>query len=192
MNNNFNNKRIIVISAPSGGGKSVVANYILENFPNICFSISSTTRNKREGEEDNIHYYFLSKEKFIEKMNNGEFVEYEEIYGNYYGTLKSEIEKTFAENRVMLFDIDVKGAYSIRNQYPQESLLIFLKPPSIEVLEQRLRNRKTESEEQIKTRLSRAKSEIEMNADFDYIVENNDLQETLSKVHQIIKENIKQ
>lgn len=192
MNNNFNNKRIIVISAPSGGGKSVVANYILENFPNICFSISSTTRNKREGEEDNIHYYFLSKEKFIEKMNNGEFVEYEEIYGNYYGTLKSEIEKTFAENRVMLFDIDVKGAYSIRNQYPQESLLIFLKPPSIEVLEQRLRDRKTESEEQIKTRLSRAKSEIEMNADFDYIVENNDLQETLSKVHQIIKENIKQ
>ena len=184
------NKRIIVIAAPSGGGKSVVANYILHNFSNICFSISSTTRNKREGEENNEHYYFLSKEKFLEKINNGEFVEYEEIHGNYYGTLKSEIDKIFAENKVILFDIDVKGAYSIRNQYPEESILIFLKPPSIELLEQRLRNRKTESEEQIRTRIERSKLEIEMSSDFDYIVENDNLQETLDKVSQIIKENI--
>jgi guanylate kinase len=102
------------------------------------------------------------------------------------------IDKILDENKVMLFDIDVKGAYSIRNQYPKESILIFLKPPSIEVLEQRLRNRKTESEEQIRTRIARSKLEIEMSFDFDYIVENDNLQETLDKVYQIIKENIKQ
>ena len=182
-------KKIIVISAPSGGGKGVVSNYILKNFPNVCFSISSTTRKIREGEKNGIHYYFLTQTNFENKIKNDEFIEYEEIFGNYYGTLKSEVENAFNENKILLFDIDVKGAYSIKKCYPDETLLIFLKPPSLEILADRLKNRKTENDEQIKNRIARAELEIEMSKDFDYIITNDLLEETLHTVHKIICEN---
>ena len=183
-------KKIIVISAPSGGGKSVVSKFILEKFPNISFSISSTTRKIREGEKDGNHYYFLTQTDFENKIKNNEFIEYEEIFGNYYGTLKSEVDKIWTENKILLFDIDVKGAYSIKKNYPNETLLIFLKPPSIEILAERLKNRKTENEEQIKNRISRAELEIEMSKNFDFIVTNSLLDETLNTVQKIINENI--
>ena len=179
-------KRIIVISAPSGGGKSVVANYILQNFRNVCFSISSTTRKMREGEVDGVHYYFLDRAEFEKKISNDEFVEYEEIFGNYYGTLRTEVEKAFAANQVLLFDIDVKGAYSIKEHYNEESLLIFLKPPSIEILTERLQNRKTETAEQIKNRIARAELEIAMSNDFDFIITNSILEDTLSEINKAI------
>ncbi len=183
-------KRIIVVSAPSGGGKSVVAKYILENYKNIKFSISATTRQIRDGETNGQHYYFLSKDEFEKKIKLNELVEFENIFGNYYGTLRTEIEEAFAAQQKILFDIDVKGAYSIQKNYPQDALLIFLKPPSLEVLEERLRNRKTETDEQVKKRIARAKMEIEMSKDFDFIVVNDILEETLQQVKNILNENL--
>jgi guanylate kinase len=183
-------KNIIVISAPSGGGKSVVSRHILSKFPNVNFSISTTTREKRSGEEDGKHYYFISKEEFQQKIDNNEFVEYEKIFGNYYGTLKSEVENILSENKVLLFDIDVKGAYSIKNEYPEKTILIFLKPPSIEVLMKRLRGRETEKEEQIQKRISRAQIEIDLSKNFDYIVINDNLQKTLAEIDKIMNKNI--
>lgn len=179
-------KRIIVVSAPSGGGKSIVANHILEHYKNVQFSISATTRKMRKGEVNGKHYYFLSKEEFEEKIKANEFVEYESIFSNYYGTLCSEIELAFEKQKQILFDIDVKGAYSIKKHYPEDTLLIFLKPPSLEVLKNRLINRKTETEEQLEKRIARAKMEIEMSADFDFVIVNDVLDETLKQVDDIL------
>lgn len=183
-------KKIVVLSAPSGGGKSVAANYILENFPQIRFSISATTRQKRNGEIEGQHYFFLKKQEFEEKIKSNEFVEFEEIFGNYYGTLKSEVDFNLKNNNLLLFDIDVKGAYSIKKHYANESLLIFLKPPSLEVLETRLRNRKTETDEQINDRIARAKMEISNCDNFDFVIVNDVLEETLKQIDEILKENL--
>lgn len=186
----MNKKRFIVLSSPSGGGKTTVAKYLMGKYPQISFSISATTRNIRTGEVDGKDYYFLSKEEFKSKIEQDELVEYEEIFGNYYGTLVSELQRAKNEDKILLFDVDVKGALSIRKFYPEESLLIFLSPPSIEILEQRLRNRKTENEEQLSIRLARAKSEIDQAEIFDYLIINNLLDETLDKSQNIIQKEI--
>lgn len=186
----MNKKRFIVLSSPSGGGKTTVAKYLMGKYSQISFSISATTRNLRPGEIDGKDYYFLSKEVFKNKIDRGELIEYEEIFGNYYGTLLSELLRAKNEDKILLFDVDVKGALSIRKHYPQESLLIFLAPPNIEILEQRLRNRNTENEEQLSKRLARAKSEIEQANKFDYLIVNNLLDETLEKSENIIKKEI--
>lgn len=185
------NKQLIAISAPSGGGKSVVTRYLLKKYPEIIFSVSATTRQKRPMEEDGRDYFFLSREKFEDLIKNNQLVEWEEIFGNYYGTLKSEIEKALKNDKIMLFDIDVKGALSLRKHYPDNTLLIFLAPPTIDVLVERLKRRATETEEQLRTRIARAKMEIETSKEFDYIVINDVLDETLEKVEKIIKENCK-
>ncbi len=186
---NMSKKQLIVISAPSGGGKSVVTRYILSKFPNVIFSISATTRPKRPNEIDGKDYYFLSKDKFQELISQNQLIEWEELFGNYYGTLKSEVQKALDNNKIMLFDIDVKGALSLKKHYPDNTLLIFLTPPSRDVLIERLRKRGTESEEQLKNRLARAEMEISMSKEFDYIVVNDILEETLQKVEQIFTEN---
>ena len=183
-------KKILVISAPSGGGKSVVANYILNNFDNFSFSISSTTRNIREGESEGVNYYFLDKDSFTEKINNNEFVEYEVFFGNYYGTMVSELERIISINKIPLLDIDVKGAFSIKKYYRDDAFLLFLKPPSIDVLKERLINRKTETSEQIEKRIARAKMEIEMSKDFDCILVNDKLDVLLEQVKELIEKKI--
>ena len=182
-------KKILVISAPSGGGKSVVVNYILSKFKRFNFSISATTRSIRDGEKDKESYYFLDKETFINKINNNEFVEYEEFFGNYYGTMVSEIERIVSLDKVPLLDVDVKGALSIKERYPDDALLLFLKPPSIEVLKQRLINRNTETIEQIEKRIARAEWEIEMSKNFDCVLINDNLDNLLNEIRKLISSN---
>lgn len=182
------NKRLLVLSAPSGGGKTTVAKHVLSKFSNFGFSVSATTRAPRAGETNGKDYYFFSKEEFINKIKNNEFAEHEEIFNNIYGTLKSEIDNALNGGKNLIFDIDVKGALSIKKAYPGEAFLLFLMPPDLEELENRLRNRDSENEVQIETRLARSAMEIAMKNEFDAIIINDDLHETLAKVEQIIQE----
>jgi guanylate kinase len=180
-------KQLIVISAPSGAGKTTITKRMLEAHPNeLTFSISATTRSIRNGEKNGIDYYFLSKDEFLQKIKENELIEYEEIFGNYYGTLVSEIDRAKDLNKSLIFDIDVKGGISIRTRFPDDSLLIFISPPSMEVLRARLENRGTESPEVIERRLARAKMEMEMAAVYDHVVVNDDLKEAITTVESLI------
>lgn len=179
-------KYLIVLSSPSGGGKTTVAQFLLKKFKHLHFSISVTTRKPRHNEQDGKDYFFISKEEFEEKLGNNEFVEYEKIFDNYYGTLKSQINKAVAEGIFLLFDVDVKGAINLKKAFPDNTALIFLVPPSIEVLEERLKKRASETSEQVQKRLERAKLEIEHQNEFDYIVINEELNKTLATVDNIV------
>ena len=182
---------LIVIAAPSGCGKTTIAKAILKKHPDMLFSISATTRPMREGEVHGKDYFFLSKEEFEERIRTGDLVEWEEIYGNEYGTLKSEISRALQQGRVMLFDVDVKGALSIRRHFPNESLLIFIQPPSFEILKQRLEHRKTENPETLKRRLERVPMEMEQGRQFDVQVVNDELQRAIDEVDGIVQQRVK-
>lgn len=180
--------RLIVISAPSGSGKTTIARAIMQKYPAMLFSVSATTRAPRTGEVNGKDYFFLTKEEFQRRIQAGELVEWEEIYGNFYGTLKSEVDRTLNQGKVMLFDVDVKGALSIKRTYPQDSVLIFIRPPSFETLKERLLNRKTEDEATIRRRLERVPMELEKGSQLDWQVVNDDLQVAINKVDEIIRE----
>jgi guanylate kinase len=182
------NKRLLVLSSPSGGGKTTVAKHLLATFTNLGFSISATTRAKRPNEIDGKDYFYLTQEEFSEKIKNDELVEYEEIFGNFYGTLKSEISNAINSSRNLIFDVDVKGALSLKRAYPEESLLIFLAPPDKETLAKRLKGRDTETELQVSTRLQRAEMEITQSDKFDFLIINDKLEETLAKAESIARE----
>ena len=182
---------LYAIAAPSGAGKTTIVKEILKNNPDIEFSISATTRKKRNNEVDGKDYYFISKEEFENKIKNGDFIEYEKIFdGNYYGTLKSAVEDVMKRGKSMLFDIDVLGALSIKRHFKNDSVLIFIKPPGKDEIIQRLRNRKTETPEQIENRLSRFDIEMAKMNEFDYIVLNDDLKTAVNKVQEIINKTI--
>ena len=180
-------QKLIVLSAPSGSGKTTIARELLHRYPEFTFSVSATTRPKRVNEIDGRDYCFLSREKFQKKITDGLLVEWEEIYGNYYGTLKSEIDRTLAAGIPMIFDVDVKGALSIRRKYPDDTLLIFIRPPNVEVLTARLKNRKTENEETIRKRLERVPMELNAGAQFDVSIINDDLQRAIGEVDDFIR-----
>jgi len=180
-------QKLIVISAPSGCGKTTIARDILRRRPDIVFSVSATTRLKRTNEIDGVDYFFLTKEEFRKRIEDGALVEWEEIYGNYYGTLKREIDRALRAGKSMLFDVDVKGALSIKRRYPDDTIMIFIKPPSMEVLTQRLKNRKTESPETIQRRLDRVPMELQQGEQFDVSVINDDLQKAIARVDDIIR-----
>lgn len=182
-------KRLIVFSSPSGGGKSTIVKMLLSKFNNILLSISATTRSPRAGEVNGEHYYFLTQAEFKTLIDTDKLIEWEEIFCNYYGTPKSEIERADRLDKCLIFDIDVKGALSIKTKYPEDSLLIFIAPPSKEVLVDRLRNRKTESEEQIARRLQRIDFEMSFKDKFDFVVINDDLETAFSEVQKIINSN---
>ena len=175
----------MVISAPSGAGKTTIAKAMLQKFPSLSFSVSATTRGRRDGEVGGKDYLFLSQEEFQKRVLNGDFVELEEIYGNWYGTLKSEIARAAAEGRQLLFDVDVKGGISIQRHYPH-ALMIFIRPPSVEVLVERLRNRRTEDEATVERRMQRVRMEMELGASFGHSVVNDDLADAIAQVESLI------
>ena len=182
---------LIVVSAPSGAGKTTIVKEILKEYPQIIFSISATTRPKRETEIDGIEYFFLSESQFKEKINNDEFIEWEKFYDYYYGTLKSFITANIEAGKSVLLELDVKGALTIKRLYPYAHL-IYISPPSFDELVNRLRQRNTENESDFIKRIERAKMELSLKDQFDYVIENHDLQtaikEAKSLVNKILKE----
>ncbi len=183
----MNKPKLFVFAAPSGGGKTSIIKPLLQRHPDFEFSVSATTRSMRNGEVNGKDYFFLSKKEFEEMIARGKFVEHEFFFGNYYGTLKREVDHALKAGHSMIFDVDVKGALSIKKAYPDDAVLLFIVPPSTEVLETRLRNRKTEDEEKIRGRLQRAAMELEMGKQFDVTVVNDDLERAIGEVDSIIK-----
>ena len=165
---------IIVISAPSGTGKTTIVRRILSDFPQFVFSVSATTRKKREHEVEGIDYFFISEEEFKKKVQNNEFVEWELFYDYYYGTFRSFIDNWINNGKSVILEVDVHGALEIKRIYP-EAILIYIAPPSLEELIIRLKKRKTENEEDLRKRIERAKMELSHKDKFDYIIVNNDL-----------------
>ena len=166
-------KKVIILAAPSGAGKTTISKYLLERFSRLSFSISATTRAPRGTEQDGVEYHFLSQAKFEGLINENAFLEYEQVYqGVYYGTLKSELDRIWDLGKVPVLDIDVKGAIRVQKQLGAKSLSIFIMPPSIEALKERLLNRQTETEESIKTRIDKAEFEIGFSNQFNAIVKN--------------------
>jgi guanylate kinase len=178
--------KLIVVSAPSGAGKTTIVKALLARHPSMMFSVSATTRPKRESEVEGRDYFFLQREEFERRIRAGELVEWEEIYGNLYGTLKSEVDKALAGGKTMLFDIDVKGGLSIKRKYPDESVLIFIRPPSIEALRDRLLNRKTEDEATFKRRMERVTMELGKASEFDHQVINDNLETAIAEVDALV------
>jgi len=177
---------ILVVSAPSGAGKTTIVKSILKDIPHLAFSISSTTRKKRENETDGVDYHFISEKNFLSKIEKNEFVEWEKFYDYYYGTTKGFIDEKIKNGISVLLEVDVKGALSIKAIYP-EAILVYIYPPSFEVLVERLKNRKTEDEIDFKKRVERAKMELSQKDKFDYLVVNNDLNTAISEVKSLIK-----
>ena len=180
MNIDGRNKKVIIFSAPSGSGKTTIIKRLLTYFPEFEFSISATSRQPRAGEVDGQDYYFLTKESFAEKVKNDLFLEWEEVYaGTCYGTLKSEIERIWDNGKIVVFDVDVLGGMRLKEYFGSKALSIFVMPPSIEVLEQRLRIRNTETEEAIQKRLSRSSLELQHSTKFDVTVVNDVLEQAV-------------
>jgi len=181
-------KHLIVLSAPSGAGKTTIAHYLLARFPEkLRFSVSATTREMRQGEVNGEDYHFISREEFLQRIEAGALIEYEEIFGNFYGTLHSEVDEAIANGEFLIFDVDVKGALSLRRAYPEDSMLLFIAPPDMDVLEKRLRSRQTESNEQIEIRLKRAHMEMLEKDNFDEIIVNSDLNQSCSEAEKIVQ-----
>ena len=182
--------KLFAFASPSGGGKTSIIKPLLKKYPEFEFSVSATTRGMRPGEVNGKDYFFLSKKEFEDLIAQGGFVEHEFFFDNHYGTLKREVERSLNAGHSMILDVDVKGALSIRKMYPKESVLIFIVPPSLDVLEHRLRSRKTEDDQKIKKRLQRAAMEMETGRQFDATVVNDVLEKAISEVDSIITEHI--
>lgn len=183
--------KLIVISAPSGAGKTSIVHHLLKNMLELSFSVSACSREKRDNETHGKDYYFLGVEGFQNKIKEDAFLEWEEVYENqYYGTLKSEIERIWSEGKTVIFDVDVIGGLNIKKQYPKECLSLFIMPPSVDVLRERLSGRGTESEAKLEMRLAKAEQEISKNQEFDKVILNDDFgiacEETMEAITNFI------
>jgi guanylate kinase len=178
--------QLIVLSSPSGGGKTTICKALASRNPDFKISVSATTRPPREGEKEGVEYHFLSSGEFFRQVENDEFMEYEEVHGNYYGTLKSRVDQLLQDGFSVIFDIDVNGALAIKKKYP-EAILIFIRPPSLEELKRRLRARKTEDPASIEKRLQRLPMEYAKAKYFDYDIVNENLEKTIIRIRDIIK-----
>ncbi len=181
--------KLVIFTAPSGAGKTTIVRHLLQRFDNLAFSVSATTRKQRAHEIDGRDYYFLTPEEFMQRVAHGDFLEWEEVYpGQYYGTLRSEIERLWQEGKDVIFDIDVKGAWRIKQAYPDKSLAVFVMPPSPKTLFERLRNRHTENEESLHMRIARASEELKWAPRFDVILVNDHLEDALKQAEKIVGE----
>lgn len=183
----MNHRKALLFSAPSGSGKTTIIRELLQRFDCFEFAISATSRQPRAGERNGEDYYFLTPETFRQRVDNGDFLEWEEVYaGTCYGTLKSEIDRIWDNGHVIIFDVDVNGGMNIKKYFGSDALAIFVMPPSVEVLSQRLRSRGTESEEAIAKRLARSAEELKMSGQFDVTVVNDLLDRAVDETQRII------
>ncbi len=181
--------KLIIVTAPSGAGKTTIVHHLINTFPELEFSISATNRPKREKETDGIDYYFISSEDFKNKIAHKEFLEYEEVYtGRFYGTLKSELERLWQQDKCIIFDVEVKGAVNIQKAYPAVSLSIFIMPPSKEILLERLRQRNTETPQTLNQRMERAEEELTYAPRFNATIVNDNLQDALIKSENLVRD----
>ena len=179
--------KCIIFSAPSGAGKTTIVHRLLDEINTLEFSVSACSRESRHNEKNGVDYYFLGVEEFQKKIKENAFVEWEEVYpDNYYGTLKSEIERIWSHNKVVIFDVDVVGGLNLKHFFGSKALAVFVKPPSMKILEERLRSRKTETEEKIHMRISKAKFEMDRANEFDYLLVNNDLDIAVTEIKERI------
>ncbi len=182
--------KLIIFSAPSGSGKTTIVRYLLEQPElNLAFSVSATSRPRRGREKDGQHYYFMPVSEFKTHIKNEDFLEWEEVYrDNFYGTLKNEVERLWAEGKNVIFDIDVVGGLRIKKKFPEETLAVFVKPPSVDELKIRLKKRSTESEDKINMRIAKASVELATAPQFDKIIKNYDLDTALKESHRLVAE----
>ena len=179
--------KVVILSAPSGCGKTTILKALMARQLPLEFSVSATSRQKREGEQDGRDYYFFTPEQFREKVEQGAFLEWNEVYtGQYYGTLLSEVDRIAQNGHHVIFDVDVKGGLSIKERFGERALAVFVMPPSIEVLRQRLLNRGTETPESVGKRLERADYEISFSKQFDYVLVNDDLETAIREAYGLI------
>lgn len=192
MATDLNTGKCILFSAPSGAGKTTIVRYLLDHNSSLAFSISACSRAPRGVEVDGKDYYFLGVDKFQQKIKEGAFLEWEEVYAdNYYGTLKEEVERIWALGKTVVFDVDVVGALNIKKQLGNRALAIFVQAPSYEELERRLRSRSTESEEKIQMRMAKAKDELAKSVEFDVILENKELSVACQKAEELVAQFLK-
>ncbi len=181
--------KMIVITAPSGAGKTSITHHLMKVFPQLSFSISAATRKPRPNEEDGVDYYFMTPKEFQQKILNEDFVEWEMVYeGKYYGTLKSELKRIWQKSEVPVLDIDVQGGIHVQKEYPVNSLFIFILPPSVEELKKRLESRGTENPESLQTRISKASYELTFANQFEHIIENHDLEKACADAEALVKD----
>jgi guanylate kinase len=182
-----NSNKLIIITAPSGAGKTSITRYLMKSFPQLAFSVSAATRSPRGTEKNGVDYHFMSVDDFKTKIQQNEFVEWEMVYeGKYYGTLKNELEKIWKENKIPVLDIDVKGAIHVQQQYPQSSLSLFIQAPSIEELKRRLESRGTETAASLAARVSKASFELSFKDQFDKIITNDELQRACEEASAVV------
>jgi guanylate kinase len=178
--------RIIALSAPSGSGKTTIVRKVLKDIPELVFSVSATTRKRRKEEKEGADYYFISENEFKKKIDNNEFIEWEKFYDYYYGTYKNTVDSAVSDGKTIILEVDVKGALSLKKIYP-DAVLIYIVPPSFDELVNRLVKRKTEDEADLQKRIDRAKMELELKDEFDYFVDNTELEKAVIETESLIK-----
>ena len=183
------NGKLVIFSAPSGAGKTTIVRHLLTKIPELEFSISATTRKPRGDEQNGKDYYFIGKEEFLHRIAKKQFVEFEEVYtGTFYGTLRTEIERIWQKRKTVIFDIDVEGGLHLKRKYDGQALAIFVQPPSLEVLTERLTARGTDSAEKLKGRFIKAEKELNYAPQFDIILKNHDLQTACDEAEELVRQ----